>query len=177
MNNKFFLIVLLTVFLGACSSTAKKQEAAAVEDRGTELSTAGHAGENAQTYGAGTEATAGMNALDDPHSLLSVRIIYFEYDKSDIQPQFNDAIEAHGRYLAANPNVRVSLEGHADERGSREYNLALGERRAISVKRQMLLFGASASQIRTISYGEERPVADGHDEASWSQNRRVELIY
>jgi peptidoglycan-associated lipoprotein len=79
--------------------------------------------------------------------------------------------------MAANPNVVVTLEGHADERGSREYNLALGERRAESVRRQMAILGASGSQFRVVSYGEERPAIDGHDEYAWSQNRRVEIIY
>ena len=86
-------------------------------------------------------------------------------------------LEAHANYLAQNPNVTIALEGHADERGPREYNLALGERRSQSVKSQMMVFGPSASQLRSTSYGEERPASDSHDEQGWSQNRRVEIIY
>jgi peptidoglycan-associated lipoprotein len=118
-----------------------------------------------------------MSSLDDPQSLLAVRIIYFEYDSSDIKSEDRATIEAHAAYLVANPNTNVTLEGHADERGSREYNLALGERRAQTVKRQMTLLGASPNQISTVSYGEERPAIEGHDDYSWSQNRRVEIIY
>ncbi len=175
MTNRLFLIVILTSFLSACASTEEKKQTTKVEDRGTTVATTDQS--DARAYGTGTDAATGMRALDDPQSPLSVRIIYFEYDSSEIQLQFREAIEAHAVFLAANPNVILALEGHADERGSREYNLALGERRAIVVKRQMTLLGASASQIRTTSYGEGRPAAEGHDEFSWSQNRRSELIY
>ena len=88
-----------------------------------------------------------------------------------------ETIEAHSTYLSQNPGTTIVLEGHADERGSREYNLALAERRAQSVKQQMVLLGAASSQLRLVSYGEERPEVDGHDESSWQQNRRVEILY
>lgn len=117
------------------------------------------------------------SALDDPDSPLSIRVIYFEFDSDEVKPEYRSAVEAHAAYLAANSNTLVTLEGHADERGSREYNLALGERRAMAVRRQMVLLGASAGQVRTVSYGEERPVAFGHDEGSYALNRRVEIIY
>ena len=116
-------------------------------------------------------------ALDDPNSPLAVRVIYFDYDSSNIREDFQETVAAHAAYLTANPTTSVTLEGHADERGSREYNLALGERRALAVRRQLVLLGASAGQIRTVSYGEERPVVDGHDEESYALNRRVELVY
>ena len=174
MLNRTFLTLLIAVFIAACStSSGSKKDSAAVEDQGTNASSSS----NAQSYGTGKESGYGISALDDPDSPLAKRIIYFEYDSSEIQPQYRDVIEAHAQYLAANPDAVLSLEGHADERGSREYNLALGERRAQAVKNQMTVLGASATQIRTISYGEERPVAEGHDDASWSQNRRVELVY
>jgi len=115
--------------------------------------------------------------LNDPASPLANRTIYFEFDSSDIRPEYRDVITAHAEYMAANPNVTVTIEGHCDERGSREYNIALGERRANAVRDLMRLMGPSDLQLQTISYGEERPVAFGHDEASWSQNRRVELVY
>ncbi len=108
---------------------------------------------------------------------LSVRIIYFEYDSSRIQREQQPVVEAHGQYLATNSDTRVVLEGHADERGSREYNLALGERRAISVRNQMVLMGADEKQIRVVSYGEERPAIDEQSEEAWQQNRRVEILY
>lgn len=117
------------------------------------------------------------NPLDDPNSLLSTKVIYFGYDVSEIQVDYQDAVVAHGGHLAANPEVRVMVEGHADERGSREYNIALGERRANAVKRLLLAQGASERQVTTISYGEERPADIATNETSWSSNRRVELNY
>ncbi len=115
--------------------------------------------------------------LDDPDSLLSKRVIYFDFDRSEIKDEFRDIIEAHGQYLAENPGVRVVLEGHTDERGTREYNMGLGERRAKSVRRYMSVQGASFSQMDVVSYGEERPIAMGHDEDAWAENRRVEIVY
>ena len=109
--------------------------------------------------------------------LMATRTLYFDYDESDIKPEFLDVIAAHARNLARNPATRVLLEGHCDERGSREYNIGLGERRAHAVRRAMLVQGVGASQIRTISYGEERPAVPGHNEAAWARNRRVEIIY
>lgn len=174
MNNKFIIILLFTAFLFACESTPEKaDDAVAVEDQGTSLDDAAEA----QTYGTEEDDRSSMSSLDDPQSLLAVRIIYFEYDSSDVKFEDRATVEAHAAYLIANPNTNMTLEGHADERGSREYNLALGERRAQTVERQMTLLGASPSQIRTVSYGEERPAIDNHDEYSWSQNRRVEIIY
>jgi len=117
------------------------------------------------------------NPLDDPNSLLSKRVVYFDFDKSDIKDEYRDIIAAHAAYLAEHPSARVTLEGNADERGSREYNMGLGERRAKAVSQFMLLQGAAASQIEVVSYGEERPVAFGHDEESWALNRRTEIVY
>lgn len=174
MNNKILIILLFTAFLFACESTPEKaDDAVAVEDQGTSLDDAAEA----QTFGTEEDDRSGMSSLDDPQSLLAVRIIYFEYDSSDIKSEDRATVEAHAAYLVEKPNTNMTLEGHADERGSREYNLALGERRAQTVKRQMTLLGASPNQIRTVSYGEERPAIDDHDDYSWSQNRRVEIIY
>jgi peptidoglycan-associated lipoprotein len=104
-------------------------------------------------------------------------VIYFDFDQSDIRAEFNDVLAAHGQYLATNGGARLRLEGHADEQGSREYNIGLGERRAQAVRQILLLQGVPASQLSTISYGEERPAAFGSDEQSYSLNRRVELVY
>lgn len=179
MNTKSMIVLIFTAFLFACESTPEKaDDAIAVEDQGTNLSDAtDDASSEAQTYGTEDDKISGISSLDDPQGPLSVRIIYFEYDSSDIQSEYRETVEAHAAYLVANPNTIVTLEGHADERGSREYNLALGERRAHTVKRQMTLLGASPDQIPTVSYGEERPAIDDHDDYSWSQNRRVEILY
>ena len=127
-----------------------------------------------EEYGAGP----GGSALpeEDYGSELAMTI-YFEFDSSDIQPQYVDAIQGHARKLSNDSLYEIRLEGHTDERGSREYNIGLGERRAQAVRRMLLLQGAGADQISTVSFGEERPAADGSTESAWSQNRRVEIIY
>ncbi len=179
MNKNLMIVLIFTAFLFACESTPEKaDDAVAVEDQGTDLSEVPDSDDSeAQTYGTEDDDLSGMSSLDDPTSLLSVRIIYFEYDSSDVKLEDRTTVEAHAAYLVENPTTIITLEGHADERGSREYNLALGERRAQTVQRQMTLIGVSADQIRTLSYGEERPAIDDHDDYSWSQNRRVEIIY
>jgi peptidoglycan-associated lipoprotein len=104
-------------------------------------------------------------------------VIYFDFDRSDIRPEFASIISAHAKHLAAFGTARVRLEGHTDERGSREYNIALGERRAQEVRRALLLEGATDSQLTPVSYGEERPAVEGSDEAAYGKNRRVEIVY
>jgi peptidoglycan-associated lipoprotein len=109
--------------------------------------------------------------------LLSQLVVYFDFDANEVRTEFNDMLAAHGQFLASHPDARVRLEGHADERGSREYNIGLGERRAQAVRRILMLQGAAAEQLSTVSYGEERPAATGHDEAAYELNRRVEIVY
>lgn len=118
-----------------------------------------------------------LGRLDDPSSPLSTRIIYFDFDSSEVRPDLKDIVLAHGQFLSSNPGHRVRLEGHADERGSREYNLGLGERRAQSISQILKLQGVAVDQIELISYGEELPAAFGHDDESWQLNRRVEIVY
>lgn len=141
---------------------------------GAESSGAG--GANANEGAAG--ANAGAEGAGGPQEgLLAKRTIYFDFDSSEIKGDGTDIVAAHAKYLAAHPNLKVRLEGNTDERGSREYNIGLGERRAQSVRRALLLQGASDSQISTVSYGAERPVDPGHDEAAWAKNRRVDIDY
>jgi peptidoglycan-associated lipoprotein len=118
-----------------------------------------------------------LDPLQDPDSPLAKRIIYFDYDSDQVKADSLQTVNAHGQYLAKDPTQKVRLEGHGDERGSREYNLSLGERRAQSVSRLLQLQGVLNDQIEIISYGEELPAAPGHDEQSWALNRRVELVY
>jgi peptidoglycan-associated lipoprotein len=114
----------------------------------------------------------------DPQSLISKeRSVYFDFDQSLIKPEFTALLERHGKYLLDNPAIAVRIEGHADERGSAEYNLALGQRRAEAVLRALKLYGAKDAQMEPVSFGEERPVATGHDEASWWRNRRADIAY
>lgn len=115
--------------------------------------------------------------FDNAESLLSKRVIYFDFDKSAVKPEFRGILSAHAAYLAAHGSARVTLEGHADERGTREYNLGLGERRGNSAMGLMSAQGARGNQVVVVSYGEERPVCRVSDEDCWWQNRRVEIVY
>lgn len=175
---RLLFILSLTGLLFGCSSEKVKQEPVTVEDL-TDPAGASSADADpaAQTYAADDGSSAAFNELNDPQSPLSVRVIYFDYDSNEIQSDYRPVIEAHAAHLIRNPDTSITLEGHADERGSREYNLALGEQRAQSVRQQMALLGVAVNRISIISYGEERPAVDGHDESSWQQNRRVELLY
>ncbi len=119
----------------------------------------------------------GTDVPYDPTAGELSHIIYFDFDSSELRPEDTDTVARHAMQLAQNGGMRVRLEGHADERGSREYNIGLGERRSQTVRRMLLIQGATTSQISTVSFGEERPVATGSDEAAWSQNRRVEIKY
>jgi peptidoglycan-associated lipoprotein len=133
--------------------------------------------------GANTDGMSGSGlgegeAIDyDPSQGELTNVLYFEFDSSELRPEDADVVSRHAMQLSSNSGISVRLEGHADERGSREYNIGLGERRAQTVRRMLLIQGASAAQISTVSFGEERPAAFGNDEDSWSQNRRVEITY
>jgi peptidoglycan-associated lipoprotein len=118
-----------------------------------------------------------VDPLNDPANILAKRSVYYPFDVSAVQDADKPVVLAHAKYLSEHPDRKVRVEGNADERGSNEYNLALGQRRADGVKKMLELGGAKASQIETVSYGEEKPKAAGHDEASWSQNRRSDIKY
>jgi peptidoglycan-associated lipoprotein len=173
-------IVLMAVLLTGCSSTPKEE--------GAEVTTAGGgaygsgatgygsaSGSSSQGYG-GSSAGAAAE-LNNPNSPLYTRVIYFDFDSNQIREEYKESLRAHAKYLSGNPSVRLTLEGHADERGTREYNLALGENRGEQVKRFMQAEGANGSQISVISYGEEKPADAGHADASWAYNRRAVLVY
>jgi peptidoglycan-associated lipoprotein len=122
-------------------------------------------------------ATPAINPLKDPNNVLSKRVIYFDYDKDVVKSEFAAIVQAHAAYLSQNRNRKVRLEGHADERGSREYNMALGQRRADAVRKATSVLGVGNERMETISFGEDKPKSNGHDEAAWAQNRRVEIVY
>lgn len=187
---KTLAILLPVAMLWGCSTTPSTTETDTTTgggDRGamtsgTEGVETGTMGRDTGTGGVelgGVEGSGGFvgDPLQDPDSLLSERTVYFEFDKSEIKLNAREIIEAHAEYLSNHPSVSIVLEGHADERGTREYNLSLGERRAMAVQQMMTLMGVSRDQIEVVSYGEERPVAMGHDESAWAQNRRVEIVY
>jgi peptidoglycan-associated lipoprotein len=115
--------------------------------------------------------------LQDPGSILSKRSVYYDLDKFDIKEEYRPLIEAHGKYLRENPDAKMLIQGNTDERGSREYNIGLGQRRADGVKRTLILLGAREDQIESVSLGEEKPKAEGSNEAAWAQNRRSDMLY
>lgn len=171
-------IVFAVGWLAACSSTGDKKggDVAVVEDRSSEAATDA-ASADAMASAVGGYSDLSIESLTDPNSPLSQRVIYFEFDSSEVAEQDREFVAAHAAILAANPNLKVSIEGHADERGSREYNIGLGEKRAQSVRSMMEFQGVLPSQMTTVSYGEEKAAVEGHDESAWSMNRRVELVY
>jgi peptidoglycan-associated lipoprotein len=116
-------------------------------------------------------------ALKDPASALSKRSIFYELDKADIKDEYRPILQAHGKYLAERRGTKMLVQGNCDERGSREYNIALGQRRAEGVKRMLVLMGASESQVESVSLGEEKPRCNDHSEGCWSQNRRSDMLY
>jgi peptidoglycan-associated lipoprotein len=169
MKNRILplLLGLVAVALVACGGSTTTKPS--VEDKSVGTETSGTAAP-ADVEG---KALDGKGKVD----LLSKRRVYFAFDSSSVDDQNRAIIEAHAAYLAANKNIKLVLEGHADERGTREYNLALGERRAQAVQRMVKLLGIGADRVKTVSYGEEKPVAMEHDESAWALNRRVEILY
>jgi peptidoglycan-associated lipoprotein len=176
MNARNVLLILTVVLLAGCAGKgAKEQE---------ELGYGTYEGQpgGAQAGGVGEGTMGAGAAFDDsaaagPRASMKNRTVYFDFDRDEVKAEYRQLVADHGKYLAANPAARVRLEGHADERGSREYNIGLGERRAQAVRQALLLQGAGASQLTTVSYGEERPSATSSDEESWALNRRVEIVY
>ncbi len=171
LNYKLAAITLmLALFTGCASNTLPDPEPTDT--------TYDAAGSGADTDVYGDDPLGGGEAIGDDYSAGELtNIIYFDFDSSEVRADFTDIVARHALILANDSMIRVRLEGHADERGSREYNIGLGERRAQSVRRMLMIQGASAPQIATVSFGEERPVALGGDEDSWAQNRRVEIKY
>ena len=169
--HRMIVVMVMAVSLGVAGCASKRPKTALPSD--SNAATAGANGSGANS----AKANAEDEAAGPQGGLLATRVVYFEFDSSEVRGTGVDLVAAHARYLAANPATRVRLEGHTDERGSREYNIGLGERRAQAVRRALMLQGALDGQISTVSYGEERPAAAGHDEEAWAKNRRVEIVY
>ena len=168
---RLFLIATAATLLAACSTTPKAPAPAAPVVVAPPPATAAPA----VVEPVAPAATA--EYLDPNSPIARRRSVYFGFDDSSIRPQDRDVIELQGRYLASHPNVSVRVEGNTDERGGSEYNLALGQRRADAMARAMEIYGAKTSQMETTSWGKEKPVALGHDEAAWAQNRRADVVY
>lgn len=171
---KELVVLLSVVLLAGCGTTpTTEQPGAAVEDRAAKTIETPSVATVSPTQVEGT----GLAALKDPKSILSRRSVYFDFDEFVIKNDFKPLVEAHGKFLAANPKMKMLIQGNADERGSREYNLALGQKRAEAVKKMLLLLGAKEEQVEAVSLGEEKPKNPGHDEAAWAENRRGDMLY
>lgn len=175
-------LACLSALLAACSSAPKAVDPAPSAATAVPKAAPAPAPQPAQPATAPVQAAAAapkaLPAYLDPGSDISTkRSVFFDFDRSMIKPEYAALIDRHGRYLVTNPALAIRVEGNTDERGSAEYNLALGQRRAQSVAKALALVGVKDSQMEVVSWGEERPKASGHDEASWSQNRRVDLQY
>lgn len=163
--------------LAACGSNVKLDEVPVVDRTGSSTASGGGgAGSDAATDARGVAGVeAGGTNTEQPDALT--RIVYFDYDSFVIKAEYASNLEAHAQYLKANQSRRVALEGHTDERGGREYNLALGQKRSEAVRRALALLGVRDAQMEAVSFGEEKPAVQGFDEAAFSQNRRVEINY
>ncbi|MDP2155809.1 MAG: peptidoglycan-associated lipoprotein Pal [Sulfuricella sp.] len=169
MKKVLFSTLLVGLLAGCAGQDVKDQPKAAVEDR-----TATQAGADAKS--AGQQAVT-ASPLKDPNNILSKRSVYYDFDKSDVKDEYKPMVEAHSKYLTGNKDAKIAVQGNCDERGSREYNIALGNRRADSVRKIMNVLGVSDSQIEVVSFGEEKPRAACHDESCWKENRRSDIVY
>ena len=167
---KLFALAAISILLMSCAQDT-------IPDPEPVETTYGGDADGASTDGVGGDAYGGGEYLDDPTAGELAMVIYFEFDSSEVRAQDQDLVARHAMQLGNNPGARVRLEGHADERGSREYNIGLGERRAQAVRQMLMIQGVSPDQISTVSFGEERPVAFGSSESDYAQNRRVEFTY
>lgn len=160
--------------LAACGSSVKLDETPKVEDRTTSTPPPVT---TTDTRTVAPVTTAATDPLDDPKGILAKRSIYFDYDSFIVKDEFTPVVEAHAKYLSSNTGRKIVIQGNTDERGGREYNLALGQKRAEAVRRSLNLLGVSDTQIEAVSFGEEKPKANGSDEASWAENRRADIVY
>lgn len=187
VQKKAIVMAMSLGLLAGCSTTGETTD----EDmQGTEVAV-GDQQDTSTVYGGDDQGGVSSSGLTDAEreqarkaaeqaaeaAKRDITVFYFDFDTSEIQPEIRDVLVAHGQFLAANPGQAVRLEGHADERGTKEYNLALGERRAKAVERFLIVNGVSRGQIETVSYGEEKPAVMGSGSSTWAKNRRVELIY
>ena len=178
--NKIALPILLALMLSACSTTSDKP--AAVESRTAQPAATSSTASTSGTTDAGVSGSAlgtqaAVDPRKDPSNPLSKRSVYFDFDSFVVKDEYRSMLEAHAAYLKANNNARVILQGHADERGSREYNLALGQKRAEAVRRVLGVMGVTDAQMEAISFGEEKPRNPGNTEDAFAENRRTDVVY
>ena len=168
---KLIIPALLALLIAGCSSTPDAPEANGAQ---VETPTKG----NVATVTAGNVDSRKLPPeLTDPKNILSKRSIYFDYDKYDVRAEYKDLVTAHAKFLANNRQFKILIQGNTDDRGSREYNLALGQKRADAVKKMVTLLGAGEDQVESVSLGEEKPKNEGQNEAAWAENRRGDILY
>ena len=172
LHSKLLMVAAISMLVAACSSTPMKDTTTGADAGVT-------TGDSSDVKGAVVDGSASstMNELNDPNNILSKRNIYFDYNSDAIRVEFRPNISAHAKYLQAHSDAKVMLQGNADERGTREYNLSLGQRRSVSVKKALNVLGVSDSQIETVSYGEENASPNCSDDSCYQQDRRVEIVY
>jgi peptidoglycan-associated lipoprotein len=169
-------VAVLALGLAACQKPTKPDATAPATTDAGDATSSGVGGD--ASAGAGSGTTAALTPQQQALAAIQQKnVVYFDFDSSEIRSEYVPVVAAHAQYLVKYPTARVRLEGHTDERGSREYNIGLGERRAQTVRRALLAQGVAEAQITTVSYGEERPAVEGSDEAAFGQNRRVELVH
>jgi peptidoglycan-associated lipoprotein len=172
---KIALSIVVASLVAACGSQEVKKDVP-VADRTTPTTQPSQTTKPSTTSPT-TQPTIAANPLTDPKNILSKRSVYFDFDSNVVKDEFRPVVQAHARYMVDRKDAKVRIEGNCDERGSREYNLALGQRRAEAVKRVMTVLGVQEGRIETVSFGEEKPASAGHDEAAWAQNRRGDIKY
>jgi peptidoglycan-associated lipoprotein len=172
-----FAALAIAAGLSGCATTAEDPQSTSATSPSASSSSPSSSGTAARSgVGPGTAVPPTRSGTTSGSVSPDLkRSVYFEFDKYDVKPEYRALVEANARWLKANPKARLVIEGNADEQGSREYNLALGQKRAESVSKMMTLLGVRTEQVEAISYGEERPRTDGHDEKAWSQNRRSDF--
>ncbi|MBW7470115.1 peptidoglycan-associated lipoprotein Pal [Marinobacter sp. M216] len=184
VQSKFFAVLLSAGLFAGCSSTGETVDEGAY---GSDVDAIDQEG-GSTVYGGGDQDGISSSAMTEEErmaaqqqaeqeALRDITTFYFDFDTAEIKAEARDVLVAHAQFLANNPGQQVRLEGHADERGTKEYNLALGERRANAIQRFLVVNGASRGQMETVSYGEEKPAVMGSTESAWAQNRRVELVF
>jgi peptidoglycan-associated lipoprotein len=172
---KIALAIVVASLVAACGSQEVKKDVP-VADRTTPTTQPSRPATSTTTSPT-TQPAIAANPLTDPKNILSKRSVYFDFDSNVVKDEFRPVVQAHARYMVEKKDAKIRVEGNCDERGSREYNLALGQRRAEAVKRVMTVLGVQEGRIETVSFGEEKPAAAGHDEAAWAQNRRGDIKY
>jgi peptidoglycan-associated lipoprotein len=168
------LVITCALLLGACSSTVPLENKVPVEDR---TGTAPNTGSPVDPRSVNTVTTTTTDPLNDPKGILAQRSVYFDLDSYIVKDEFKPVLEAHARYLNGNRTRKIVIQGNTDERGGREYNLALGQKRAEAVRKALALLGVPDAQMEAVSFGKEKPKALGSDDAAYAENRRADLAY